>query len=185
VPLPLLYGFLIGLAQLVATLVVFFLDLHGSAEGLARAQKPESIIGFVLLMILLGLAHRTAKKASLARGETELPLGGAAKLAALTALVAGLATGAFQWLYAALINPRLGELQRAQVLERAAPDLAKLSPEDAAAAMRQIESFTSPAARGVVFGINTFLFALLLGIAYALIFRAAVRRDQKAGKPSA
>ncbi len=184
-PIPLLYGFLIGLAQLVATLVVFSLGLHGSAEGLARAQKPESIIGFVLLMLLLGLAHRAGKKASLARGEPEQALGAAAKLAGLTALVSGLSAGVFQWLYAALINPRLGELQRAQVLEQAGPDLAKLSPEAGAAALRQIEAYTSPVARGVVFGVNTLLFAALLGIAYALIFRAAVRRDQKAGAKSA
>lgn len=175
-PSPLLYGLLLGLSQLIATLAVFAYGLHSSAEGLARAQKPESILGFVLLMLILGAAHRAVKKASLARGETEIPLGAAAKLAALTALVGGVATGAFQWLYAALINPRLCELQRAQIMERAAPELAKLSAEDAAVITQKIEFATSAAARGVVFGLNTLLFGLLLGIAYALIFRAAAKR---------
>lgn len=181
-PIPLLYGLLLGVSQFVATLAVFAFGLHSSAEGLAGAQKPESILGFVLLMLILGAAHRATKKASLARGESEIPLGAAAKLAALTALVGGVATGALQWLYAALINPRLCELQRAQIMERAGPDLAKLSAEEAAAITQKIDYATSAAARGLVFGINTLLFGLLLGIAYALIFRAAVRRDETAKK---
>lgn len=179
-PLTLLYGLLIGLAQFVATLVVYFLGLHGSIEGLAKAQRPESLIGFVLLMVLLGLAHRAAKKASLARGEPELTFGAAAKLAALTAVVAALVAGAAQWIYAALINPRLPEIQRAEVMERAAPELAKLSAADVAAITERIEFGTSAAMRGIVFAVNTFLFALVLGLAYALIFRAAVRRDATA-----
>ena len=40
-------------------------------------------------------------------------------------------------------------------------------------------------ARGLIYALNTFLFALLLGIAYALIFRAAIRREQKAAKAAA
>ena len=181
-PTSLLYGLLIGLAQFVATLLVFAFGLHGSAEGLAKAQKPESIVGFVLLMVLLGLAHRAAKKASIARGEAEPPFGTSAKLAALTALVAGLVTGLAQWIYAALINPRLCELQRAEVLRSVGPELAKLSPDAAAEQTRQIDFFTSAAARGLIFGINTLLFAFLLGLAYALIFRAAARRDAGAKK---
>jgi hypothetical protein len=185
VPLSLLYGLLIGFAQLLATLTVYFLGLHGSAEGLAKAQKPESLIGFVLLMVLLGLAHRAAKKASLARGEPELTFGAAAKLASLTALVAALVAAVTQWIYAAWINPRLPEIQRAEVMERAAPELAKLPAADAALITERIESATSAATRGAIFGLNTFLFALLLGLAYALIFRAAVRRDAAASKKPA
>ena len=181
-PLPLLYGLLIGLAQLAATLVVFFLGLHESAEGLVKAQRPESIIGFVLLMVLLGLSYRAAKKASRDNCEAELPLGRAARLAAKTAFAAGLVAGAAQWVYAAHINPRLVEIQRAQVMERAAPDLARLPADEAAAITQKIDFATSATARGVVFAINTFLFALLLGLAYALIFRAAARREDAAKK---
>lgn len=181
-PIPLLYGLLLGLSQLLATLLVFAFGLHGSAEGLARAQKPESILGFVLMMVILGTAYRAAKKASLARGETEIALGAASKLAALTALVGGVVAGATQWLYAALINPKLVEIQHAAVMERVGPDLAKLAPADAAALTQKIDFATSAAARGLIFGINTLLFASLLGIAYALIFRAAVKRDEAAKK---
>lgn len=183
-PLPLLHGLLLGLSQLVATLLVFAFGLHGTAEGLARAHKPESLLGLVLMMVVLGVAHRAAKKASLARGEAELTLGAAAKSAALTALVGGLVTGLGQWLYATLINPGLVEVQRAAVLERVGPDLAKLSAEEAAAVAQKIEFATSAAARGLVFGINTLLFAALLGVAYALIFRAAARRDRKTAEKS-
>ena len=179
-PVPLLYGLFLGLAQLAATLAVFAFGLHSSAAGLAKAQMPESLIGFILLMLILGLAHRAAKKASLARGETVYAFGAAAKAAALTALVGGLVTGAGQWLYLAVINPGLHDLQRAQIMERAAPELAKLSPEDAAKVVEKIDYATSAAARGLVYGVNTVVFAALLGIAFALIFRAAVRRDEAA-----
>jgi hypothetical protein len=70
-------------------------------------------------------------------------------------------------------------------MERAAPELAKLSAADAAAISERIEFATSAAMRGAIFAINTFLFALILGLAYALIFRAAVRRDATASKKSA
>lgn len=181
-PLPVRFGLFIGLSQLLATLVVFFCGLHASAEGIAKAQRPESILGFIALMVLLGLAHRAGKKAALARGETTPTFGRVAKATAFTALVAGLSAGVFQWIYAAWINPRLAEVQRAHVLERVEPELAKLSPEETAVVMQQIDFASSPLARGLVFLINTFLFSLILGLAYALIFRAAARREAEADR---
>lgn len=173
---PLLYGSLIGLAQLFATLLVFALGLHGSAAALPKAQMPESMIGFVLLMVLLGLAHRSAKKTAMARGE-EFGFGAAAKLFGLAAALGGLVNGLGQWLYLAVINPGLRDLQRAEILKRLEPELAKLAAEDSARVMQQIDQASSAAARGVVYGINTLFFALILGLAYALIFRAAARRE--------
>jgi hypothetical protein len=178
VPLPLTYGLLVGLAQLAATLVVFALGLHGSAEGLDKAQMPESLVGFILLMLILGLAHRQAKARALAAGG-DLAFGQAAKFFALIAVLGGALTGLGQWLYLAFINPGLREIQRAKILENAAAELAKLPPEQAADITQKIDFATSAVARGVVYGVNTLLFALLLGIAYALIFRAAARRDTK------
>ncbi len=175
-PTPLLYGSLIGLAQLFATLLVFALGLHGSAESLPKAQMPESLVGFVFLMVLLGLAHRSTKKTALARAE-EFGFGAAAKLFCLVAAVGGLVTGLGQWLYLAVINPGLRDLQRAEILKRLEPELAKLAAEDAAKVMQQVDQASSAVARGVVYGLNTFFFALLLGLAYALIFRAAARRE--------
>ncbi len=181
-PLSLIHGFLIGLSQFAATLAVFALGMHSSSQRVADAQRVENILGYILLMVLLGLAHRAAKRASLARGEPEFRLGAAAKFSAATAAVGGISAGAFQWLYAALINPRVCELQRDRFLEQAGPELAKLSPDDLARATQQIELATSAGARSLIIGVNTFLFALVLGLAYALIFRAAVRRDAAASR---
>jgi Protein of unknown function (DUF4199) len=180
VPSPLLFGLLIGLAQLFATLLVFALGLHGSSEALPKAQMPESMIGFILLMVILGLAHRSAKKTTLARGG-EFGFGAAAKMFGLVAAVGGLTTGLGQWLYLAVINPGLRTLQHAEIMKRMEPELAKLAAEDAAKVVQQIDHATSAAARGLVYGINTLFFALILGLAYALIFRAADRREA-AGK---
>lgn len=185
VPTSLLYGSLLGLSQFVATLLVFAFGLHGSADDLARSHKPESILGLILMMLVLGFAHRAAKKAALDRGAPELSLGAAAKLAALTALAGGIVTGLGQWLYVRLINPGLVDIQRAAIMERVGPDLEKLSAEELAAVTEKIEFATSAAARALVYGINTLVFAAILGIAYALIFRAAVRRDRKTGEHSA
>ena len=187
----LLYGSFLGLAQLVATLLVFAFGLQKSAEGLAKAQMPESLMGFILMMIVIGLAHRAAKTAALAQGKPGLDFGPAAKGAALTALIGGVVTGAGQWLYLAVINPDLRELQRAQIMERAGPELAKLtaagdpdSLRQHAEVLKQIDYAVSPLARAIVYGFNTFFFATLLGIAFALIFRAAARRDEAASKRS-
>lgn len=177
-PLPLLYGALIGLAQLLATLVVFALGKHQSAEGLASAQMPESLIGFILLMVVVSLAHRSAKT-KFAQGGP-LPFGTAAKFALATSFVGGLATGLGQYVYLALINPGLRTLQHGIIMDRAKVELAKLSPDEAAQVMQKIDYATSALARGIVYGANTFLFATLMGIAFALIFRAAVRRDDQA-----
>lgn len=181
-PRPFLYGLLIGLAQLLATLVVFACGLHASAEGLSKAQFPESLIGFLLMMIVVGLAHLSLRSAAGARGEKTLGLGAAAKAAALTALVAGLCTGLFQWVYLAAINPALRDLQRAQIMERAGPELARLAPADAAVVTQKIDHATSAIARGVVYGVNTFLFSALLGVALAFIFRTAAQRGAAAAK---
>ncbi|MCX6938494.1 MAG: DUF4199 domain-containing protein [Verrucomicrobia bacterium] len=181
-PLPLLYGALIGLAQLFATLVVFALGKHQTAEGMASAQMPESLIGFILLMVVVSFAHRSAKK-TISQGGP-LPFGAGAKFAVATGLVGGIVTAIGQYLYLAFINPSLRTLQQGLIVERAKDQLAKLSPEEAAQVMQKIEYATSATARGVVYGVNTFLFATLLGIAFAMIFRASVRRDLQY-KPSA
>jgi Protein of unknown function (DUF4199) len=138
----------------------------------------ESLLGFIFLMLVIGAAHRAQRLAHRERHPDGLPFGLAAKLAAATAAVGGLATGLGQYLYLAVINPALRDLQRGQILERAKDKLAALPPEKLTEAMRQIDYATSAGARGLVYAFNTFLFATLLGLAFALIFRAAVRRDQ-------
>ena len=172
-----LYGLLIGLGQLLATLLVFALGFHNSAETLQRAVQLESLIGFILLMAVVSLSYRAAK----ARNETTT-IGRAAKSAALTALAGGVFTGLGQYVYLAIINPGLREIQRSLIIEGAKAHLATLSPEKLAEDMRHIDAATSPLARAVGYAAPTFIFATLLGIAFALIFRAAIRRDEAAGR---
>jgi hypothetical protein len=171
-PPTLLYGLLIGLGQLLASLIVFAMGLHSDPARLASAMQTESLIGFILLMIVVSLAHRAAK----ARGETET-IGQSAKGAALTAFVGALFTGLAQYAYLAFINPGLRDLQRNAILEGAKAHLATLSPEKLAEDMRHIDYATSAMARGIGYALPTFVFATLMGIAFALIFRAAARRD--------
>ena len=177
-PLPLIYGSLIGLAQLLATLVVFALGKHQSAEGLASAQMPESLIGFILLMIVVSLAHRSAKT-KFAQGAA-LPFGTAAKFALATGLVGGLATGLGQFIYLQFLNPNLGALRLEIWLLTQKSAIDQLTPEAKAELIQNHAYFNSPTFFSIVHGVNTFLFATLMGIAFALIFRAAVRRDDKA-----
>jgi hypothetical protein len=98
------------------------------------------------------------------------------------ALVGGLALGLFQAAYLAEINPALGASQRAAVEAGAAEHLAKLSAEDLEQARRAIAFHTSPTARGLVHGVNLFFFGTLMGLAFAMIFRAAARREAQATK---
>lgn len=168
----LLFGFLIGLGQLASSLVVFAMGLHSDPARLSNAMQTESLVGFILLMIVVSLAYRAAK----ARGQTDT-IGQSAKGAALTALLGALFTGLGQYAYLAFINPGLRDLQRNDILERAKAHLATLSPEKLAEDMRQIDHATSPIFRGITYGVPTFVFATLMGIAFALIFRAAARRD--------
>ena len=174
-PLILRYGALIGLSQFLATLLVFAFGLHGSAQRLADAQFPESLIGFILLMAVIAFAHLAAKKTS--ADNKGLKFGAAAKFATLTALVGGLVTGVTQYAYLAFINPALRDLQHAEIMERVKTTLPQLPPDEIARVVKQIDYATSAAARGLVYGLNTVVFATLLGLAFALIFRAAGRRD--------
>ncbi len=171
-PPTLLYGFLIGLGQLVSSLIVFAMGLHNDPARIPNAMQTESLVGFILLMIVVSLAYRAAK----ARGETET-IGQSAKGAALTAVVGALFTGLGQYAYLAFINPGLRDIQRNIILEGAKAHLASLSPEKLAEDMRHIDYATSPLARGIGYALPTFVFATLMGIAFALIFRAAARRD--------
>lgn len=168
----LLYGFLVGLGQLAASLIVFAMGLHSDPARLASAMQTESLVGFILLMIVVSLAYRAAKS----RGQTET-IGQSAKGAALTALVGALFTGLGQYAYLAFINPGLRDLQRNAIVEGAKAHFATLSPEKLAEEMRHIDYATAPFARGITYAVPTFVFATLMGIAFALIFRAAARRD--------
>ncbi|MEY4489315.1 MAG: hypothetical protein RIQ79_1823 [Verrucomicrobiota bacterium] len=172
-----LHGSAIGLAQLLATLVVFALGMHQTLEKFKSAQMTESVIGFVLLMIIVSFAHRAFRKESTAKDlpTTLLP---SVKFAVLLGSVAGLITGIAQYAYFALVNPTVRKLLHDDTLARIKPDLDKLGADGAADMLRQVDYFTSAGFRGLVYGMNTLLFTTLLTIAFALIFKASVKRDQ-------
>lgn len=178
-PTFLLYGLLIGLSQTLATLLLFAIGYHASAESIAQSQMMENLIGFILLMVLVGFAYRSEKARTLARG-AEFTFGRAARLAALTALVAALAAGLGQYAYRAFINPGVTEIMVQAALANAEPHLAPLPAEEAARHRQTITFFSSPPFMSVAYAINSFIFTLLLGLAFAAIFRAAARRDQAA-----
>jgi Protein of unknown function (DUF4199) len=179
VPTFLLYGLLIGLSQTLATLLLFAIGYHASAEIIARSQMMENLIGFILLMVLVGFAYRSEKAKTLARG-AEFTFGRAARLAALTALLAALAAGLGQYAYRALINPAVTDILVQSALANAEPHLAPLPAEQAARHRDVIVFFNSPLFMSLVYLLNAFFFTLLLGLAYAAIFRAAARRDEAA-----
>jgi len=178
-----LHGSAIGLAQLLATLVVFALGMHQTLEGFNNSQMTENVIGFVLLMVIVSFAHRAFRKDCAAR---DLPtaLLPSVKFAVLLGGVAGLIAGVSQYAYFAAVNPGIRKLLHEGTLARLKPDFDKLGADGADDMLRQIDYFTSSGFRGLVYGMNTLLFTALLSIAFALIFRASVRRDQVLRKTS-
>jgi hypothetical protein len=172
-----LYGSIIGFAQFLATLVVFALGMHKTLDGFKSAQMAESVIGFVLLMIVVAVAHRAFRRQTAASDlpTTLLP---SVKFAVLLGGFAGLIAGFTQYAYFAVVNPGIRKLLHDDTLARIKPDLDKLGAEGAAEMLRQVDYFTSAGFRGLVYGLNTLLFATLLSIAFALIFRASVKRER-------
>ncbi len=178
-PPSLLYGFLLGLAQTLATLLVFALGLHAAGETLQRAQFIENLVGFVLMIIVVALGMRAARKARDARGD-ESTFGAGALSALGLAFVGAIFAGIGQAVYIAYINPAFQEVLRAAILAGAAEHLAGLTPEETAEATRNLDLMVSPIARGVTQGISTFLFATIVGLAFAVVLRAALRREAAA-----
>jgi hypothetical protein len=171
------YGFLLGLAQTAATLLTFALGLHAVGASLQRAQFVENIAGYLLLIVVVALGLRAAR----ARRETDgqaSTFGAGARSALALAFVGALIAGLGQALYVAFINPAYSQMLRETILAGAADQLAALSPEDLAIATRNLDLAVSAPALAVKQGVGTFLFAAVVGLAFAAVLRAAVRRDE-------
>jgi hypothetical protein len=179
----LVYGIILGAAQTGATLLVFALGLHSEGAELPRAQMVESVLGFLLLIGAVALGLRAARRARETRGEFS-SFGAGARSALALALFGALATGLGQALYIGVINPAHSTRLRDVILRDASAQLAALPPEQAEAAVRNVELAVGPLGRGLSQGLATFFFATILGLAFAVILRAAVRRDE-AGAGSA
>jgi hypothetical protein len=173
------FGLVLALSQALVTLIFFALGHHATAQAATAVALPENLVGFGLMMGAITWAHRSERLAWAKRGETR-GFGAAARFTLGMALVASVVLGLFQVAYLAAINPALGESQRAVIEAGAAESLAKLSAEDLEQARRAIAFHTSPTARGIVHGLNLLVFGALMGLAFAVIFRAAARREAQA-----
>jgi len=161
----LLIGGLVGLLQLVGTLIVYAFGLHSSPEMLEGGHRFESIISFVAIMACLSFGLRSVRKNRHLAGEF-FNFGYGARLALGTAAAAGLFTALGQYLYIAFVNPAYSDHLRVMLVAGA-----NLSSEQAEAAAHQLDFATSAAFRGVNQGITTALFSLLIGVAFSFLFR--------------
>lgn len=166
-PASLRYGFLLGLTQTVATLIVFAAGLHAAGASIERAQFLESLLKYLGLMVIVALGMRAARKAREAQN-VESTFGAGARSALALAFFGALFTGLGQWAYMAFMNPEYGELLRAAFIEKH-PSMPSDSVPEATAI-----------AYGGNQGILTFLFATIVGLAFAVVLRAALRREAAA-----
>lgn len=158
-------GGLVGLLQLLGTLIVYAFGLHGSPEMLEGGHRFESIISFVAIMTCLSLGLRSARKNRHLAGEP-FNFGYGARLALGTAAAGGIFTALGQYVYVAHINPAYSDHLRVMLVAGA-----QLDPEQAEAAAHQLDFATSAAFRGVNAGITTTMFSLLIGVAFSFLFR--------------
>ncbi len=158
-------GGLVGLLQLLGTLIVYAFGLHGSPEMLDSGGNFESITSFVAIMACFSLGLRSARKKRHLAGEP-FNFGYGARLALGSAAAGGIFTALGQYLYIAVINPAYSDHFRAKLVAGA-----NLSPEETAARADQLEFVTSAAFRALSHGISTLLFGLLIGVAFSVLFR--------------
>lgn len=163
--LSLIVGALVGLFQLVGTLVVYAFGLHSSPESIEAGLRFENIVSFVVIMLGLSFGLRHARRERHRAGET-FGFGAGFRVALACAAAAGLFTALGQYAYQAFINPAYGEHLRAYIIASA-----KFAPEQAEIAAQQLDIATSARFRGVNQGVSTLLFSLLIGGANALLFR--------------
>lgn len=178
-PVYLRYGLLLGLGQTFATLLVYFAGQHDTTATLPTAQFVENLTGFLLLIVVVALAQRAAKNAREARGEPST-FGAGAKSALALASVGALVAALGQYIYIAFINPGYPGVLRQAILDGAKDKIAGLKPEELEQSLAQLDFALSAPMRAVAQGIGTLVFATLLGLVFAVVFRAAVRREAAA-----
>lgn len=161
----LVIGALVGLLQLLGTLIIYACGLHSSPESLGGGHSFESIFAFVAIMACLILGLRSAHKQRRLAGET-FGFGFGCRLALGTAAAGGLFTFFLQYGYVAYVNPAYSDHMRSMLVAGA-----QLTPEQAEAAAHQLEFASSAVFRGLNQGITTTLFSLLIGVAYTFLFR--------------
>ncbi len=158
-------GALLGLLQVAATLIVYACGLHGSPADLAAGHQFESIASFVSIMACLSLGLRSAQRVFRQDGRA-FGFGVGARLALGVSSIGGLFTAAGQYAYVAFVHPAYSDHLRAALVAGA-----KLAPEQAEASAHQLDFATSALFRALSQGMSTLFFSLLIGCAYAFLFR--------------
>lgn len=158
-------GALLGLLQFAATLLVYACGLHGSPADLTAGHQFESIASFVSIMACLSLGLRGAQR-RLHGASAPFGFGVGARLALGVASAGGLFTAFGQYVYVAFIHPAYSEHLRAALVAGA-----NLAPAETEAAANQLAVATSAWFRALTQGVSTLFFSLLIGCAYALLFR--------------
>ena len=162
----LLYGALLGAFQVAGTLAVYACGLHASPDDIASATLLESILTFVVMMAGICLGLRAIRLAQTRAGaDFTFRLG--AKSALIISGIGALVTGLGQYLYVAVIHPAYSQHLRALYVSKT-----QFTPEQAAAYEPQLNFVTSPLFRGLEQGFNVFFFSLMVGVIYAVLFRA-------------
>lgn len=165
---PLVFGILLGVFQTIATLVIYACGLHSAPDVLAGGHRFENIAAFALMMAAITYGLHLARRARHLVGlRFRFALG--AKLALVIAGVGGVLNGLGQYAYVALINPAYSDHFREFLVSSAA-----LSGEEAAVYASQLEFATSAVFRGLNQGLTTLFFGLMVGLAYAFLFRDRV-----------
>lgn len=149
----------------MGTLTVYAFGLHGSPESLDGGHRFESIVSFVAIMACLTLGLRSARNNRSRAGEL-FSFGYGSRLALGTAAAGGLFTALGQYVYVAFVNPAYSDHLRAMLVAGA-----QLTPEQAEASAHQLDFATSAVFRGLNQGITTLFFSLLIGVAFAFLFR--------------
>ncbi len=158
-------GALLGLLQFAATLIVYACGLHGSPADLTAGHQFESIASFVSIMACLSFGLRGAQRKLHGAG-APFGFGVGARLALGVASAGGLFTALGQYVYVAYIHPAYSDHLRAALVAGA-----KLAPDQAEAYAHQLDFATSAVFRALNQGVSTLFFSLLIGCAYALLFR--------------
>lgn len=163
------YGFLIALAGLVLSLLMYFTGFHTDVEkmqsGLAKA------IGMVvpLLIGIIGLVLSIRESRATRAAEAPWGYGSALGAGVMTALFAALFSAVFSYLYVGIINPNFGDVvYQTQVAAMEAKNVPAEQIERAEPFMRKMMSPVMMTVVGTVMG---FIWSVVLSLLIAIFFR--------------
>jgi len=164
--IPLLYGFLIALANAIVTLVMYFAGFHDSPEKMMSARW----LGFVIVLAIggVGLWFAMRDKRAQAPATAEWGYGSALGVGTLTALFAAVFGAVFTYIYFAIINPNMSEiLVQTQLTAMQAKNVPQARIDAAEPVMRKMMSPVGVTCIGLLQAfIIGFIEALLVAIAF-------------------